>query len=252
MSKLAYYNILLVEDEPLLLRSLERCIRKLDMGFEPITAQNGQEAIELLKNSEIHLIISDIIMPIVSGLELLEYVDHHLPHIPVIILSGHADFTYAQTALRTGAFDYILKPFSEERIENILLKAKLKLGSQYHLLEEDTLSGKSTQQSIEYARLYLKEHYADQIDLNLLAKKLGYSPAYLTKMFNKHEKCSPLRYLTNLRISKAKNLLRNTDLPIKEIGEQVGYESQFYFSRVFRKLISLSPSEYRDTIKEKR
>ncbi len=246
MSKINCYNVLLVEDEPLLLRSLQRHIEQLDLGFRIVAvAQNGKEALDLLSQQDVHLIISDILMPVMTGLELLAHVHKHLPGICVAILSGHADFDYAQNALRAGALDYILKPITPEKIENLLLKAKIKLSAQYELIEDKSLSGQSAQQVMEFAREYLKEHYSEPITLVSLAHQLGYSSAYLTKLFNKFESCTPIKYLTDLRITQAKQLLANTALPIKEVGICVGYDNQFYFSRIFRKQTGFTPSEYR-------
>ncbi len=246
MHEIASFNALIAEDEPLLLRALERHIISLDMGFIPaFKAQNGREARSILQSEDIHLVISDIIMPVMTGLELLEYVNSHLPNIPFVILSGHADFVYAQDALRNGALDYILKPITEEKIEAVLQKAKLKLSARYRLIEDESLAGQSAVKSMEYARTYLKEHFQEQIDFAKLSKTLGFSSAYLTKLFNKYEKCAPVKYLTELRIQEAKQLLYNTDLSIAQVGAKVGYDNQFYFSRVFRKAMNCTPSEYR-------
>ncbi len=246
MHEIVSFNALIAEDEPLLLRALERHIISLDMGFIPaFKAQNGKEALALLQSEDVHLVISDIIMPVMTGLELLEYVNSHLPNVPFVVLSGHADFSYAQNALRNGALDYVLKPITEEKIEAVLQKAKLRLGARYRLIEDESLGGQSAIKAMEYARTYLMEHFREQIDFASLAKSLGFSSAYLTKLFNKYEKCAPVKYLTELRIAEAKQLLYNTELSIAEVGALVGYENQFYFSRVFRKTMNCTPSEYR-------
>jgi two-component system, response regulator YesN len=246
MTSISQFNVMLVEDEPLLLRSLERHINNNDLGFTVVcNAQNGQDALELLKKHKIHLVITDIIMPLMTGLELLTQINRHYPNILVILLSGFADFNYAQTALREGAMDYILKPVTREKIENILMKAKVELSQFYQLIEDESLNGQTAKQTMEYVRSYIRKHYNEQIDLSTIANKLGISSAYLTKLFNKYEKCSPIKYLTDLRIAEAKQLLYNTKLTIKEVGERVGYQNQFYFSRVFRKINKVSPSEYR-------
>ena len=247
MLTLETYNVLLVEDEPLLLHSLERYIDNANLGFSVVkTATNGREAINYLEFQNIHLIIPDIIMPAMTGLELLRYVHHHFPNISVIVLSGYADFSYAQEALQNDALNYVLKPVTQELVIDMLLKAKVKLDTRYQLLEEHNLSGQTVEQSFQYVRDYLKEHFSEPIELNTLAAQLGYSPAYLTKIFSKYENCTPIKYLTLLRITQAKQLLTNTALTIKEIGERVGYSNQFYFSRTFHKQVGKTPSEYRE------
>lgn len=246
MKDLSHFNVLLAEDEPLLLRSLERHIKNANMGFKVVSkAQNGQEAIDLLQKNEIHLVITDIIMPMKSGLDLLKYVNENIPNTFIIVVSGYADFNYAQCALREKALDYLLKPITQEKIENVLMKAKLELNQHYKLIEDESLSGKTAEQTFHYVKSYLRSNYTQEVDLEGLAAQLGFSSSYITKIFNKYERCSPIHYLTKLRIIEAKNLLYNTHLSIKEVGERVGYPNQFYFSRVFRKMVQLSPSEYR-------
>lgn len=251
MSKIAQFNVLLAEDEPLLLHSLERHIQNLDLGFRVVCkASNGQEAWELVNKNEIHLVITDIIMPVMSGLDLLERISRHIPNTAVVIISGHADFEFAQQSIREGALDYILKPITKDKIESMLMKAKFKLSQHYQLIEDESLSGPTAEKTMEHVRDYIRNNYAQQIDLSSIASNLGISSAYLTKLFSKYEKCSPIKYLTDLRIAEAKHLLFNTELTIKEVGEKVGYPNQFYFSRVFRKMNSLSPSEFRAALKD--
>ncbi|MCL2033157.1 MAG: response regulator [Oscillospiraceae bacterium] len=245
--KIPHYNILLVEDEPMLIRSLRRMISELDMGFVvAYTAGNGLEAIKMMEENDIHLIISDIVMPLMSGLEFLHEASKRRPNTPVIMLSGHADFSFAQQALRSGAIDYLLKPITIDKIDSALIGAKLKLENYYRLIEDETLSGQTAEQAVEYACVYLKEKFAEPVEISNLAKRLGFSSAYLTKLFKKYMHCTPVKYLTELRIAEAKNLLYNTNLTIKEIGERVGYDNQFYFSRVFHKTVDKTPSEYRE------
>jgi two-component system response regulator YesN len=238
---------LLAEDEPLLVGSLTRMIAGLDMGFVvAYTAGNGLEALELFQKNDVHLVISDIVMPMMSGLELLHEIAGLRPSVPVIMLSGHADFSFAQQAIRDGAIDYLLKPLTEEKVDNALILAKIKLENYYQLIEDETLCGQTAENAVAYACGYMRANFAEAVEIANLAKSLGFSSAYLTKLFKKYMRCTPVKYLTELRIAEAKNLLYNTNLTIKEIGERVGYDNQFYFSRVFHRAVSKTPSEYRE------
>lgn len=246
MQQIKHFNVMVVEDEPLLLRSLARHIDALDAGFAvTCEADCGTKALELLETNDVHLIISDICMPVMSGLELLKAVQSRYPHILLVLLSGHAEFSYAQEAVRGGALDYLLKPISSSGLEQVLGSAGLLLSTRYKLEEDPTLTGNSAEQVVELTRIYLREHYTSLVDLSDFAARMGVSSAYLTKLFSKYEGCSPVKYLTNLRLSEARHLLVNTELPIREIGERVGYADQFYFSNVFRKATGYSPSVYR-------
>lgn len=246
MLQIKHFNVLAAEDEPLLLRNLVRHIDELDAGFRvTCEASDGAQALGLLETNDIHLIITDICMPVMSGLELMKAVQARYPHVLLVLLSGHAEFSYAQEAVRGGALDYLLKPVSSSGLEQVLANAKMALGTRYKLEEDSSLSGGSAEQVMELARTYLREHYAELVDMADFASRMGFSAAYLTKLFHKFEGCSPIKYLTNLRLREAKHLLVNTDLSIKEVGDRVGYPDQFYFSNVFRKATGASPSVYR-------
>lgn len=246
MKKIKHYNIMLVEDEVLLRQSLARHIDALEMGYKVVCqVPDGQAALDVLASSDIHLIITDIRMPVMDGLVLARAVHDRYPHILTIVLSGYADFEYAQEALRQGVFDYLLKPVSRENLESALGKASLALEKYFQLEEDTSLTGKDSKEIVDYVLLYLRNHYMDEVDFSELSSRLGFSSAYLTKLFNKYVGHTPLKYLTDIRIHEAKHLLLNTTLPIREVGEKVGYPDQFHFSKTFRKLTGVNPTAYR-------
>jgi len=117
-------KILIVEDEPPIARMLSRCIEQ--MGAEAFLvagkAINGQAALDILANEEIDVVITDIRMPVMDGLELLGEIDSRYPDIISVVLSGYQDFDYASTALRYGVFDYLLKPISQQEVGKLLHK----------------------------------------------------------------------------------------------------------------------------------
>lgn len=246
MKKIKHYNIMLVEDEALLRQSLARHIEALNIGYKVVCQMpDGQSALDALQTRDIHMIITDIRMPVMDGLTLARRVHEQFPHIITLVLTGYADFKYAQEAIRQGVFDYLLKPVDPDALEEALNKASLQL-QKYFLLEDDTsLVGKDAEQIVEYAVLYMREHYMDEIDFSELSAKMGFSSAYLTKLFNKYKGDTPLKHLTEIRIHEAKHLLLNTNLPIREIGEKVGYPDQFHFSKTFRRLTGQNPTAYR-------
>ncbi|WP_343247254.1 response regulator transcription factor [Diplocloster hominis] len=116
-------NILLVEDEPPILRGIKNAInRNTDLFAVTSCAYNGQQAMEYLENhaQEVHLVITDIQMPLVNGLDLIRHIKTNYPHIPCVILTGFSDFHYAQEAIRLGAFDYLLKPIDIPALLDVL------------------------------------------------------------------------------------------------------------------------------------
>lgn len=117
-------KVLLVDDEPFILQGLKVLIDWNAEGFEVVaTAENGQEAIAYLKENQVDLILTDIKMPMMSGIELLEIIRRdHISDAYFVILSGYSDFTYAQQAIRYHCIDYILKPVEKEQLISILRK----------------------------------------------------------------------------------------------------------------------------------
>ncbi|MBU9736643.1 response regulator [Diplocloster agilis] len=119
-------NILLVEDEPLILRSLAGTIKSFQQNYQIVgSAYNGQEAIDLLskKGNQIDVVITDIHIPVIDGLELIEHINQHFPHILCMILTGFSDFSYAKRAIQLRVFAYLLKPIDENEIQEHLKKA---------------------------------------------------------------------------------------------------------------------------------
>jgi len=246
MNSIPYFNVMLVEDEILLMKSLARHIEGLDMGFKVVCqCTNAAEALTMLEQKNIHLIMTDIRMPVMDGLKLSKIVSERYPYIKMLILTGYAEFEYAQQALKIGVRDFLLKPVETEKLEEALVKVKLELGKNYKLEEDRALLGQNAAQIVEYATKYILEHYMDNFDMSVFSLHLGFSSAYLTKLFNKYKGCTPGKFLTDIRINHAKQLLQNSDLPIRQIGEKVGYPDQFHFSKTFRKATGYSPSTYR-------
>ena len=249
--KIQYYQVLLVDDEYYVRQSLLRRIRNLENeDFKVIgEAENGEEALDMLRKHDIQLVVTDIRMPVMDGLDLTRKILEQYPHILTVILTGYADFEYARKALRYGAFDYLLKPVSEESLDNLLSRARTRLSELYEL-PEDEKNNMSGEEYVQLAIRYLNEHYMEDIDISLMASELGFHSAYLTRLFGRYAGVTPLKYLTNLRIQEAKRLLLDTSLPISVVGERVGYPDQFHFSKTFRKATGVNPSAFRKQDKE--
>ena len=246
MIKIDRFNVLIVDDEHLIRQSVRRKIEGISDSFR-ITDEcsDGEQALKLLKEKDIHIVFTDIRMPVMDGLRLAAEIHARYPDIITVILSGYADFSYAQTAVREGVFDYLLKPVTAENVKDVLERIEVTLQKKYELPGDPSLSKRSAKESVDYAVHYMRERYMDDIDLGALAEKMGFTSAYLTKLFNKFLGEAPLKYLTSIRINEAKKILLATDEPIARVGEMVGYPDQFYFSRTFRKYTGYNPSTYR-------
>ena len=118
-------NVLIVDDEYLIRQGLESSIDWNALGFDSVaTAEDGVEALALIELSPPDLILTDVRMPFMTGLEFAEKVKKLVPDICIVIISGHEEFSYAQTALKLAVFDYILKPINLKEINDVVLRAK--------------------------------------------------------------------------------------------------------------------------------
>jgi len=247
------YTVVVAEDEELLLNSLIQKIESMDLNFEVIgKAQTGTQALDLVKELAPDLLISDIKMPLMDGITLLENVNDKFPYIKTIIISGFSDFEYARRAIKIHVTEYLLKPVDPKELYNALLNVKTKLEleqSAYSNIFNDAMTRNTPEQIAKVLREYINANYNEEINLNLIAHSMNYSAAYLTKIFCMQYEITPSKYMISLRISRAKYLLsHNQELSIKQIGEVIGYHDQGYFSRIFKKSTGLSPLEYRESV----
>lgn len=246
------YTVVIAEDEKLLLDDLVQSVEEAGLGFKVIgQAQTGTQALELVNELSPNLVISDINMPMMDGVTFLEQVYDYSPSTRMIIISGYADFEYAQRAIHIKVSDYLLKPVDPNKLYEALLNVRTSLDRVRDTFSRffDEAALRNNPETIAITlKSYIQSHYQEEINLNLIAQQLNYSLAWLTKLFNQYFETTPLKYLINLRIAKAKSLLlHNPELSVRQVGESVGYDDQGYFSRIFKKYTGLSPADYRES-----
>ena len=138
MIRIDHFNVLLADDEYMLRQSLSRRISEADDSFRiAVECGEGRSAFEALKDGNIHVVFTDIRMPEIDGLELAKMIHENYPEILTVILTGYADFKYAQEAIRQEVFDYLLKPVSDEDLGAVLGKLSIKLRQKYELPDEE-------------------------------------------------------------------------------------------------------------------
>ena len=247
------YRVVIAEDEPLILYNIVKKITNMKIGFQVVgAAEDGKTALELVENQSPDVLVTDIRMPIMDGLELLRAVSLRYPNIKKIVISGYSDFKFAQQALKYEAADYLLKPLKTEELFQTLSRIQISLDAQRNFIKQNVLRlndnhSYSTEEIAHLVKDYIKENYTHDINFDLISQNFNFTANYLSKIFTKHIGMNPSKYLMSLRISKAKQLLlSNKELSIKDIGEIVGYPNQFYFSRIFKNIVGKSPSSYRD------
>jgi two-component system, response regulator YesN len=244
------YKVLLVEDEQWVRKGLRRKIEELDLGFEVAAeAIDGLEALQLMEGMSPDLLVTDLRMPAMDGIELIRSAFFAYPGTAVIIVSGYGDFEYAQKAIKYEVRDFLLKPVSDEALAEALASVRIKLDAQAKEALRAMPTGGLLSNQEEMAQtleLYIRENFRRDIRLGEIAGKLGVTTDYLSKAFKRHTGESPLKHIIKLRINEAKQLLAaKPELDVRRVGELVGYEDQFYFSRVFKTHVGVYPSEFR-------
>ena len=244
------YRAVVAEDEVLLLNNLVQKINTSDTGFTVAgQAQTGIQALELVRELNPDLLITDIRMPVMDGLTLIEKVREFNSEIDIVITSGYSDFDYARRALHHHVKEYLLKPVDKDelyRVLDTLSRRYMALSCDISVPGGDSVTASTPEQAITFIHEYISGHYNEDINFTDLADSIGYNPAYLTRLFFQEYGSTPSKHLTLVRIQKAQQmLLRNPELTVQQIGEAVGYFEQGYFSRVFKKQTGHSPMSYR-------
>ena len=249
-------TILIVDDEPRTRQGLKKNLDTWANGnYQIITASNGEEAIQLLKQYKVHILITDIRMPEITGLELLKIAKELHIFPAILVISAYSEFEYAQEALRLGVINYLLKPISKkaliEAVEEALKEVEKK--ERTGLIEkvvdtklvEATTQNRSNREPIREAIDYINNNLKNELTQKEVADHVHLNPSYLSSLFKEHVKLTFSEYVTRRRIQRAKELLITTHLPINDIAEESGYKTAKYFIKIFRELEDVTPSAYR-------
>ena len=238
------YSIMIVEDEYLVRQGIASLVNYEQFGMQVIAqAENGIEAWQKFQENPADILLTDINMPQMNGLELAKLVRDQAPKCHIVFLTGYDDFDYARTAIKLGADDYLLKPFSKDDVEEMLAKVQTKLDKERKKAQIQNLVDQGQRSELEEA---IHERLADsELSLKSLASQLGFSPSYLSVLIKKELGLPFQDYLIQERMKKAKLLLLTTDLKIYEIAEQVGFEDMNYFSQRFKQVVGLTPRQFK-------
>lgn len=242
------YKLLIVDDEPYVREYVVHFYPWKDMGFEVVgQAGNGREALALLETTPVDAILTDVLMPIMDGVQLVRAVSAMEPAPKVVVYSAYSDFEYAKQALNAGAVGYVLKSDGQSTFLAVFAKVRQILDR-----EQGKLQGEATDASqiVRSAVAYIQQHYAEDITLADVARYVGVHPVHLSRSISAQLKKTYLDILTESRVQAAKLLLRTTFLRVYEIAEAVGYRKSAYFIEVFKCQTGMSPQQYRDRHKE--
>lgn len=249
-------NILIVDDEQLAVQGILDGVDWQRLGFkEVLTAGNYTEALRILKNTYVDILLSDIEMPGESGLALIEFVNEHSPSTVCIILTCHDEFDYAQEAVRLSCMEYVLKPIRYQKLTETLLRAKERVENRRQLNQmkqygEQFVASLSkeakadTVDALETATRYIDAHLSEELSVRELAGLCYVSADHLTRLFKKKYGMTVSEYVQDKRITLAAELLKQGDLSISTISGMVGFGNYSYFTEQFKKRYGMTPRDY--------
>ncbi|MFD0991187.1 response regulator [Mariniflexile jejuense] len=251
--KLKNKTILVVEDETTLRDYL---YTNLSKTYIVITAENGLEALDIIKNQKIHLVVSDIAMPIMNGFEFCKKLKENVKtcDVPVILLTAKTRNEEKVEGYETGADAYLEKPFSldvlKSRINNLLqrrIRLKDKMVDNLDITIDSETINTSDEKFYEQTLAIIEKHI-DDIDFNIttFSKELGMSKSLIYSKMSKITNMSINNLILTIRLNKASQMLIYTNKPIVDISLLVGFQNAKYFSTSFKKRFGTTPSKYRD------
>ena len=243
--------ILIVEDNADLRAYISQ---SLALNFQILETGNGAEGLEKAREIIPDLVITDLMMPAMDGMEMCRSLkeDERTSHIPVIILTAKADQTTKLESLETGADDYLVKPFDsielKARVNNLIkqrIKLRKKFSRQFFLKNPDKALSNTDEYFLEKVSDIIKDHLANaDFSVELFSRLAGMSSSQLYRKINAIAGLSPSQFIRNLRLKHSLLLLEKENGNIARIAYEVGFNDHAYFSKCFRELYGISPREY--------
>ena len=269
-------RVLIADDEPIERMIVSRTVEKyFSEELTVVSAANGREAVEQFFAGDCQIALLDIEMPGMNGLEAAEQIRKRDKNCSIIFLTAFDEFNYAKRAIAVRAMEYLLKPVEDQELVAVLEEAIRLLeekadGSQKNVRETDREAGekKSAEQisaerdchedtaDTERSRIrlqavagniqaFIEHNYMDDISLQTVAEAMNYSDAYFCKIFKQCFDKNFIVYLSEYRVARAKELLGDVLINVKDVSQKVGYRDSNYFAKVFKRIAGVTPTEYR-------
>lgn len=238
-------SILIIDDNQKIHKSL---LLIFEDKYHVFTASNGRDGLGIIERNNMSLIILDLQMPEMNGLEFLQCVRKVNEDIPVLIMTGHSSHGWAKKCADLNVQGYFEKPYDIEaltsRVRKLLGRADFKV---LRRLWKDKYDARMADIShiVRKALYYIHQGYQIEFSRDELAAELRICPDHLSRQFHKECGMHIIEYVTMLRIDKGKEYLIKTDGKINDIASSLGYPNANYFSKLFKKHIGLTPQEFR-------
>lgn len=251
---------MIVEDEPLIREGLKQYFDWKMLGVHTIIeAENGQQGVDLALVEQPHLVITDIRMPVMDGLEMIGQLRPLLPYTRFIILSGYNEFEYAKKAIHYGGVhDYLLKPLQYDDSLAVIVDVLDKIQS---MQQEGTIPKQQNDQHslidqqdpdlLLFAQIeaFIKVNMDQDLSLNRVAEHFFYNPSYLSRLFKTKLNKNYVAFVSEIRIQHAKQCLEIAKYSVIDISTMCGYRSYKHFVKVFKSVTQMTPTDYRKQLR---
>lgn len=256
------YKVLLVEDETMIRKGLEYSFDWIQSDCVVVgDAANGAEGVKKIRQLQPDIVITDVGMPLKSGIEMLEETLEEYGY-SAIILSVYDEFHYAKQAMHLGVVEYLIKPLEYDQLKAALERAKEQCRIRRHFYESVNKTEEVMNQEVMDWKLvipeniksrrvkamirYIRENYKKKISIDDLVEPLQTSATYLNQKF-KEETGFPFNdFLNRYRIQQAIRILREGDCKVYNVATETGFKDYKYFINVFKKYTGISPSKFKE------
>ncbi|WP_018750205.1 response regulator transcription factor [Paenibacillus sanguinis] len=246
-------KLMIVDDEAIIVQGLQHVIRRLKTPFTDIVGvSDSVEALRMVGEFKPDLLITDIQMPELNGLDLIQSIADKKAASRFIILTGYETFDYARKAVRLQVADYLLKPVDPLELSDLLNRLSLEIVEERSRVQaatdpEESAKDQDSNHNIRRFKDFIQGNYMRDISLEDVAEYLNLHPSYVCSLLKRETQQTFVQYLRAFRIEKGKKLLRELpNLPLEQAAKAIGFRSQAHFYKVFKQESGVTPGDYRN------
>lgn len=269
------YRMMIVDDEKWQREGLCEYLDWSSLGVALSgAAANGAQGVDLAKSVRPHIVLTDIVMPLMNGLDMSREIRRLFPEVRIVLLSGHDDFQFAKEAFSFAASEYLLKPVRRNELEQAIRRLVAALDDEDKKRAETSaliqaghtcLNRQDRQDQdvgrtgevpasdpmVAHIRELVSRQFARSLDLGSVSKVVNLSPYYVGELFRRHEGIGFQQYLTEYRLEQARQQIVATNHQVSDIAKSVGMKNRSYFCKLFKERFGVSPGEYRTVMRGK-
>ena len=252
------HSILIVEDEELELEFIEAVIREeLQPEDALMTAHTGVQAVRQAKKRHPDIIVMDLMLPEMDGLEAIQEIRKFAPDACISILTAYTEFQYAQRAISLRVFEYMLKPVKPsdfkvtfkrmlESVEDV--RGREKTGAVQipgETMAKNSHTDQEQQSFVDESIRYIQKHFKERLTLQMVASRVYMNAQYFSRVFKRETGVTFTEYVNTMKIQYACKLLETTNYPAYRISSECGFTDPSYFNRVFFAQMNMTPKKYK-------